>query len=130
MHGEALTVSSSGVIKAKPAKLRVATKDSYVSIQHSSEHRAFLPGTALMAYIPVPVAAPDGSNYDYDPVPSLLKIKVNWYNGEVVVPYAKYPEKTIYTKNPVDGVIGKHPTMPEIEPGTFNFLLKRGEYMY
>lgn len=150
LSGQALTITSSGVLKAKPAKLRVGgpgtlfpaplDDDSYGGPEEGPEDRnfwrpQFLPGTAVVAYIPIPIkpASAYSSTEQYGeqepPQFSLLKIRVGWFNDQLGVQYpdvegAVLPPTLAYEE---DGSVAQ---MPEVEPGTFNFLLKRGDYIY
>jgi hypothetical protein len=156
LSGQALTVTSSGVLKAKPAKLRVGgpgrllagpaqdDDSSYGGPGEGPEdpnlnRPGFLPGTAVVAYIPIPIkpasAAYGTQQYSeqygqQEPLHfSLLKVRVGWSNDQLRVQYpgvegAVLPPALAYEED------SRVAQMPEVEPGTFNFLLKRGDYIY
>lgn len=151
LSGQALTITSSGVLKAKPAKLRVGGPgrllpaplhdDSYGGPEGPEDRNfqrpQFLPGTAVVAYIPIPIKPASAySSEQYaqhgeqePPQFSLLKVRVGWFNDQLGVQYpdvegAVLPPTLAYEED------GRVAEMPEVEPGTFNFLLKRGDFIY
>ena len=65
-----------GVVKAKPAKIKVDTQGSEYYSSYG-EGDLFLPGTSLIAYI---TDAPTSPSYDYgyDGGKVLLKYVINW----------------------------------------------------
>lgn len=110
-----------GVVKAKPAKIKVDTEGSdYYSSYGPGEH--YLPGTALVAYIT------DAPTYgDYDASKVLLKYVINWYNDDgVTLPDASGATDAITPLTPVE--VGSHSKLPMVEPGTFGLFIKHGYY--
>jgi hypothetical protein len=126
-----------GVVKAKPAKLKVEVPENatYYSYNYGTygygEGEQHLPGTSLIAYMTDTPASPY-NRYDYsgpDHGKVLLKYVLNWYNDGIVVPDASGNADTITPETPVE--VGKHPKLPMVEPGTYGlFITKKGNYGY
>lgn len=134
LDGQSLTIASTGVLKAKPAKIKVDAEDS--SKYSYSTDPQYLPGTAVVAYVPIPISHPPGTEQypqsEKGPLYSLLKVKVGWYDEKHVYPdIGDNGDGVVYTAGYVKE--SEQPAtmqLPEVEPGTFNFLLKRGDYIY
>lgn len=133
-----LTFHLTGVVKAKPAKIKVevpknSSYSSYGAYGYDSGYdgETFLPGTSLIAYIPSPPL--DGYKESYTEIgPVLLKYVINWYNNEVVLPDGDGTADSINPKTPVEP--GKHPKLPMVEPGTYGLFVAKNyppeEYEY
>lgn len=123
-----LTISSMGVVKSKPAKMRTAKpygeKDAMID---------YVAGNALVAYIPMPLKTPYSDKpYDgQDELQGLLKAKIAWFNDYAVFPDYGYngagvpAPKGEYAMSKADQKRLK--ALPEVEPGTLNLLLKKDE---
>lgn len=120
-------------MKARPGKLKVPDDKPDYAYDNDHKHK-YLPGTALIAYIPLHTSIPYKAYGEEEPSsPGLLKIKLNWYDDTHVVPniplYSKAAIQEATVEIASEGGY-HHVKMPEVEPGTYNVLLKRGEYYY
>jgi hypothetical protein len=119
-------------VKAKPAKIRVevphnnSSPNTYYSYRYGSHSGQYLPGTALIAYLPS--AAPYGSDDDGKGGKMLLKYVLNWHNDEVCLPDLNGKTDTITPKTPIEP--GPHSKLPLVDPGTFGLFVKQGAYEY
>lgn len=127
LNGQSLTVSATGILKVKPAKIKVESGERYNSEQQ------YLAGNALVAYIPIRIAPASGAEqYQYNKPQriSLLKVKIGWYNKDYVYPDLGDNGEGVVPPTGFAYGYQKTVKLPEVEPGTFNLLLKRGDYIY
>jgi hypothetical protein len=101
-----------------------SSPNTYYSYSYGSSSGQYLPGTALIAYLPS--AAPYGSYDDYKGGKMLLKYVLNWHNDEVCLPDDNGKTDIITPKSPIEP--GAHPKLPLVDPGTFGLFLKHVAY--
>lgn len=127
-----------GVVKAKPAKIRVETT-SEAEVPESSSYNytyggsygygakeEYLPGTSLIAYLTdEPSETPSGTKSDYYGAAAhgkvLLKYVINWYNDIVTIPNETGEIDTITPGAPVE--LSNHAHLPLVEVRAYVVLV-------